>query len=231
MSNGRKLSRMGKMGFCLWARETLTGVGLSFGMAFLMILLGGFSTEKFGHSENMAEVILGIFPYYLMFAGIFVLMVISIGWFQNAFSILVSVNVTRRHAVRGIFLSLFCFMAVELGAIALIWKVTPGDVARDGMKLIWLFVGAFLILGALCAILGAVSLKWGKGGLIVMLLVGLAGGGIVGFCVAVSDKTMVELMQSCIGRNYAPVAAAGALVFLLADILVQSILRKIEVRR
>ena len=92
-------------------------------------------------------------------------------------------------------------------------------------------MGAFLILGALCAILGAVSLKWGKGGLIVMLLVGLAGGGIVGFCVAVSDKTMVELMQSCIGRNYVPVAAAGALVFLLADVLVQSILRKIEVRR
>lgn len=231
MNNENKQIRVGKTGFSFWSKETLTGVIISVAMALFIILVSGLSTDTFGASDNMAETAGGIFPYYLMFAGCFVLIMLSIGWFQNAFFLLVSANVTRKRAVNGIFLSLISFMAVILGIIALIWSVSPGDIARDGMKLIWLFAGGFLILGALSTALGAVSLKWGKSGLLIMVLVGLIGGAIIGFCTATSNRTIVELMESCIGRNYLPVAVAGILVFLLAYVLVRRVLGKIEVRR
>ena len=139
---------------------------------------------------------------------------------------------TRREAFWGF---LLCRLAVVVVAVALsllVWIFVPGDVARDGRKLLPLLSLILLLAASLGSLMGLLYQKWrGLGVVLLAIVCGIVGGGCA--MLVMSDSYSVPLFPSWMGP-LGQWVAVGAVLWLLmaaADLLLtRRSLRRREVK-
>lgn len=214
-----------------WGESFLEGIGISAACAAVLAVIqvgrGDFSEGIVG----LALEVLSLYPYYLFLAGVFVMLMEVIGYFQAVFSILVSMNATRKSVARGITGSVGATILGLIIMAAVIWMLVPGDISEAGLKLLPLLTGILCIMTAVFLIFGGVSVKWGKTGKIIMTIFCVCMGAIAGFTFAMNgDPELVELLMKLAKGNFVPVMVIGIVLFLASGIFVEIMTRKMEVR-
>lgn len=224
------MSRAGKY-VKFWGKNTLDNLGISLGAGLIMLLFVGVGYTKFSDTTvaETAGTLLSLYPYYMAMAGLFAVSMISISYYQTYFPILVSLNGTRKSVLLGVQASLLGTIAGLLFLSALIWKLVPGDISRDGFRLLPLLAGALLMGTGVTEALGAVIARWGRIGMFllagVFLILG-AGCGIL--CAVFGDFS--KGLQAINMLNAKFVLAAGGAGYLLSVGFVMAVTRKLEVR-
>ncbi len=220
-----------RRGLIFWGKNTLETVGLSVGVALILVLLRGAGTggQMRKNIINMAE----IFPFFLMTAGFFVMMMAIVGYFQVYFSLLVSMNVTRRTVIAGIMSGTGVTALAILFLMFLVWRMIPGDISETGLELLPMFAGIFFAASAVCIILGVVVTRWGKIGVIIMVVFYLFLGGCIGGSTAVmlnNDTDLLGILHWFAENLFTAVAVVGVVLFAASGIFAAAALRKAEVR-
>lgn len=213
-----------------WGRNCLECLGMSAGAAIVLILFFGIGSGNIGDGGigGMLLAEIALFPYYLVMAGAFVVLMVTISYFQLYFSILLSMNSTRRAAAGGIWLSTAAVTLAIIAAAGIIWSLLPGDLAESGISILPLLAGALFIENAVVTVMGVIVVRWGKAGMILLMIFALVCGGAAGAWTVLSGKTFEMLLG--LSFNFYPVLAAGIVLYLLAGIFMVMGTRKLEVR-
>lgn len=214
-----------------WGRLCLEYIGICAGGAIVWLLfMGAGSGDFFGTGNEGILSLAELYPHYLLLIGAVVVLIMGINNFQVYFPIVLSMNATRKSIAWGI---VGCMAGTVLGIVfisAIIWGLVPGDVSSSGWKLMPLFTGVLFIIAAFSLLFGVAAIRWGKVGVIVvMIMCALAGAGI-GMAVALSDKGILEFLDSIADGDFKLLAAAGIVLYLAAGIFVAKAIRNLEVR-
>ncbi len=219
-----------KSNFCFWGRNILEEMGVIIGGAIFLLLV-----QWFGRSPKaLTDILLG-FPYLLLMVGGFLTLIMVLSFFQMYFPVLISMNVTRSAAAAGIWLSQGGVALLLSALMALIWKLVPGEEAAMRLMAMPLFGGVILAMIAVCVILGAVFVRWGKIGGIILFLVCITGGMAVGVFVALNaGEGFLELQQmtyvDLAGIKGGSVLLAGVLLYVVSGLFSWFVTRNAEVR-
>lgn len=223
--------------FQFWGRGCLENILMAAVVALGLLLfreLGNSAyTEDAGGAVIMA---VSLYPYLLACAGVIVVMMAVMGYFQTYFSLLVSMNVTRRSAIKGIWLSQAGMILGILLLMAVIWKLTPGSLSETGFALLPFLTMIFFAVAALGTVMGLVTIRWGKIGMIIAILIFMIAGGFCGAFFAMSGKeSFMEMIQvsreDLAGINFWPMMAGSIVLYAASGIFALAALRKAEVRR
>lgn len=212
-----------------WGVLTIEGIGIAVGIGLLLyfyLLIQMPEGLVTGFFENLA-----LYPYYLLVAGSFYTMMYVLGCFQVYYSLLVSMNVTRKATVLGIIASTGVLVAALLLIMWVIWKLVPGDVSSSGLGIFHLCSGILFIVTGVMLLLGVVIVKWGKIGTIVTMLIAGIGGGCMGASAAIMGENMIGMLLKMAEHNFIIVFVIGVAVFAAAGGFVMAVSRKLEVRR
>lgn len=214
-----------------WGMLCLEYLGISAAGAFVWLLfMGAGSGEFFGTGNEGILSLAELYPYYLMLIGTVVVIVMGINNFQVYFPVVLSMNATRKSIAGGI---IGCTAGTVLGILfisAIIWGLLSGEVSSSGRKLVPLFAGALFIIAAIGLLFGVAAVRWGKVGIIVVsIMCALVGAG-AGMAVALSDKGIVEFLNSIADGEFKWIAAVGIVLYLAVGIFVAKAMRNLEVR-
>ena len=212
-----------------WGKNTLEGIGISLAASVGLLIFTGLGGTVYT-GESTWTVILSLLPYYLVFSGMFVNAMLALAYFQTYFSVLLSMNATRREIVAGIMVSLTVTIFGILALIFGIWQVCPGDIAQSGRQLLPLLAAVFFFGTGICIILGTVILRWGKAGTIAMVILCGIIGAFVGGWISVSSGGIQELEELLIKFQFRGVLVLGIAIYVLAGVFVAAFTRKVEVR-
>lgn len=227
-------TKMRKVKF--WGKSSLQCIGMSAVAALLMYLFYGIGPSGYsGNMETMLTEVLSLYPYYLLISGAGLMLILCLSYFQTYFPVFLSMNATRKSVIGGIMGSMAVTGAVLLLTAALIWRLTPGDIAESGWKLLPLFTGLFFGVTAYCITLGVVLIRWRSKGVLLMILNTVVIGVIAGFCYgAASNKNMMEMqflsLLTAAEGNFLPVTALGIVLYLAAGFFAAVATSKLEVR-
>lgn len=227
--NHKKPAGMVMRSLKFWGLYTIEGIGIAVGMGLLLyfyLLIQMPEGLVKGFFENLA-----LYPYYLLVAGSFYMMMYVMSCFQVYYSLLVSMNVTRKAVVLGIVASTGIVVAALSLIMWVIWKLVPGAVSRSGLGNFHLFSGILFLVTGVMLLLGAVIVKWGKIGTIVTMLIAGIGGGCMGASVAMMGEDMIEILLKIAEHNFVIVFVIGVAVFAAAGSFIMAVSRKLEVRR
>lgn len=212
-----------------WGKCWLENMGVMLGAGCIMFLFVAMGSADISSGGGLGE-LLGLYPYYLLLAGIFVT-VMTMNYFQVQFSILLSMSVTRRSIIKGM---LICVTASVLGPLALaalIWRLVPGDVSASGWELLPLLAGVLFLSAGFFLSLGLAVFRWGKNGAIVLMIVGVVVGGCTGLGFSILfDKGMMLVVDALTGHDFTLAAVIGIVVYLAAIVFVSVASRKLEAR-
>lgn len=222
MENNRKKSRtIANVKF--WSQFALESLGLTVGVAVAMLIFYGI--RNIGSLENM----IAMLPYYLVIAGAFIIMITGIGCFQVTFSLLMSMNVTRKAVVWGILLSETAIAGCILLASMEIWHLVPSDISKGGIELFPLIGGVLFGGMSLISVLGVVIIRWGKIGFVLSVACyAIMGAGLGVSFVSAGEHTAV--LQRLTDHAYGGVLIAGVILYLLSSVFVFWATSKMEVR-
>lgn len=225
-------TKMRKVKF--WGKNSLQCIAMAAGAALAVYLINGVgSSEYSGDTEAVFMELMALYPYYLLVVGAGLTMIICFSYFQTYFSILVSMNATRKSVVGEILASIAVMGIILLLISALIWKMTPGETAQLGWKLLPLFTGLFFGMTAYFIIFNVVLSKWRRRGVMLMLLAKIVIAVIIGFGAA-ANGSIVEMqflsLSGVAGRNFQPVMILGIVLYLIAGFFAAAAMRKLEVR-
>lgn len=225
-------TKMRKVKF--WGKNSLKCIAMSAGTALALYLINGVgSSEYSGSTEAVLMELIALYPYYLLVVGASLMMIICFSYFQTYFSILVSMNATRKSVVGGILASITVTGIVLLLISALIWKMMPGERARLGWKLLPLFTGLFFGMTAYVIVLNVVLGKWRSRGVLLMLLATIVIAAMIGFGAA-SNGNIAEMqfvsLSGLAGGNFQWVMILGMILYLMAGAFAAAATRKLEVR-
>lgn len=210
-----------------WSRNCLENLGVSMGLSFVLILFfAGGSIRFWGALQSLCI----LYPFYLILTGGFCLMIGGVTYFRSYLPMLLSVNATRRRAVLGILFHQVVLLLLLLALSSFIWMV-PGGNEAGTEELLLAIAGGMLLTGALGILLGAVSVRWGKIGSLItiilcMLTGGLCGAGVAFFGKEKAGEMVIALMDSSVWW----LLILGAVSYVLAGIFALAVTRKIEVR-
>ena len=227
----------GKKSVRFWGSNVLEGIGITAGAAAILLLFFGMGGMR--GAGDMTDLLLaaaGLYPWYLLIVGVFISLILSVGYFQTYYSVLLSMNVTRKAIVRGIFLCMAATMAGILLLAGLIWYLIPGDISEDARVMLPQIAGGYLILGSIFLVLGAVVLRFGKIGTLIMAAVLMLTGMLAGIFAALSGRGIVaqlmERLQKLVntGNSSLAMILAGVLLYLASGALAALLTRKQEVR-
>lgn len=213
-----------------WGKTWLQCVGIAFAAALVLILIAGLQYSDITDVKGMFAMQLSLFPYYLFVGGIFVLLVVTINYFQIYFSVLLSMNCTRKSITRGIVLTNIAVIVTVCGISAAIWGTVPGDIAQSAMLLLPFLTGCLFIECAVLMVIGITILRWGKAGKIVLIIVCMVTGGIFGALVALNSNTFIYLQELSLELNFYPVLWVGLGLYILASAFVAAATRRTEAR-
>lgn len=213
-----------------WARNWLISVSCAGAAALLLVLLVGLKYSDVRDVGGMLSMELSLFPYYLFVGGIFILMVVTINYFQIYFSVLLSMNCTRKSIACGIVLTDLAVIAAIGGISAAIWAIVPGDIARSALPLLPLLTGCLLIECAVLMVIGITVLRWGKAGMIILIILCMITGGFFGALVALNSNTFIYLQELSLELNFYPALWVGLGLYILAAVFVAGATRNAEVR-
>lgn len=222
--------------FRFWGRTCLENIGMAAGGALALLLFRELGSSAYAEDAGKAvQMAAALFPYLLAGTGMIVAMMTVIGCFQAYFSLLVSMNVTRTAVIRGIWLNQTGTILGILALMALIWKLTPGELSSLGFAMIPIFAAVLLVTSAVCIALGIAYIRWGKIGMIVAVLFFTAAGGFGGAFVAMSGKeSFMEIIYASgewlAGVSYWPIWAGSVMVYMVSGAVALITTRKLEVR-
>ena len=219
---------------CYWGREVLGWVASCIAVSVFMGMLQLLGINTYVQGDGVTY--LALFPMYLLIMGTLVLLIFGITMFQATFPVLVSVNVTRRGAVCGIVLSQGAASALILLLAGGIWMILPESAGDDAVRGLLPFFTGILFVGVTFGILfGVVMVRWGKLGVIIMMIAFGVLGGFAGAGFAMFGKDSLIHMQEFLIKNVAeknfwPVAAAGVCVYAAAGVFAVFATAKTEVK-
>lgn len=216
--------------FRFWGKIWLICIGTAAAAALVLILFAGLQYSDASDVKGMITTELSVFPYYLFVSGMFVLMVVTVNYFQQYFSVLLSMNCTRRSIAGGIALTNLAVILTICGFSALICRLLPGDVTESTVPLLPLLTGVLLIECAVIMAIGITILRWGKLGIIILVILGLVTGGFCGMLFALNSYAYEWLMELGSQLNFYPVLWAGLGLYIIAAVLVRWMTRGAEVR-
>lgn len=208
-----------------WSKFVLEGLGIAAGLALVFLVFQFFrlDTASFGELASL-------YPFYLFIIGAFTVMLMVSGCFQTMFSVLMSMNVTRKALVTGMLLSeAAMILIINLAAFG-IWQLFSSDIAEGGMKILPLMLGAMFAVSSIATVIGAAGLKWGKLGVVLSMGLYVILGAGLGFTFAVTGGNG-SLMEVMAGLELEWASAVGVVLFLISGVFVYMSARKMEVRR
>ena len=228
--------RSGWKAFRYWGNNWLEFMMYSLAAALVMFLLESTGMVNEGGNKFLQEV-LDHFPYFLIAGGAIILFMIGISYFQVYFSVLVSMNCTRRSTVLRILCSMVSLILGILALCGVIWFISGSEEATQG--LIWLPVAAGILLSVAASsiFLGTIITRWGKIVTIIVTIIFvcicLVGGFMLGVWMATGEFELFDgsFLQTMPGNLFGAVfVALGFLMFVTAGIFSAVVLRKMEIR-
>ncbi|MCC8104126.1 MAG: hypothetical protein LIP11_18365 [Clostridiales bacterium] len=166
-------------------------------------------------------------PGYMMLAGGVCTWIYPSALFQNYYPVLVSMNVTRRQVVLGIWLCNGALVWILLGVQALCAHLGMGALDREGISLAFAGCMAMAAMGILIGMLVLWSrVAWA----IAIGVLSIGTGFIVGICCGMELEVSILNVAFWQGWRAVMLSAAGAGLYLLAGVLAMVVMRKIEVR-
>lgn len=214
-----------------WGMNCLECIGMTALGALVLIFIYGIGSSDIGTRGFGGMLVdeFSMYPYYLFTIGGIIVMVVTVSYYQVYFSLLVSMNCTRREVAGGV---VFATAATVLGitaAAAVIWLCLPGDISSDGIRLLPLLAGVLFAAGAFSMVMGVVVMRWGKIGMIVFGVIGAGVGGVAGALAVLSSERFFDLIRG-LQFNFNAVLAGGLVSYAAASIFIVAATRKLEVR-
>ena len=201
--------------FRFWRRYALELLGVGLGAALFFMVISVLGAQP----EALAGVFMSV-PYYIMMGCSFAMVLCCFSIHISYVPLVLAMGSTRREAFWGF---LLCRLAVVVVAVALsllVWIFVPGDVARDGRKLLPLLSLILLLTASLGSLMGLLYQKWKGLGIVLLALVcGAVGGGCA--MLVMSDSYSVPLFPSWMGPlgQWIAVGAVLWLLMAVADLL------------
>lgn len=214
-----------------WGRNWLICLVSSVVVALALILITVLQmNDVIGNTEEVLVTWLSLFPYYLFIGGIFVLLVVTVNYFQIFFSVLLSMNCTRRAITGGIVLTNGAVIVTICGIAAAIWREASGDIAASAVTLLPLLAGCLFLECAVLMVIGITILRWGKAGMIVLIALGMVSGGFFGVLVAINRNFYTYLQELSLHMNFYPVLWVCLGLYILASAFTAAATRNAQVR-
>ena len=218
-----------------WSRQCLTWLGIAAVTSLFMLLLQGMGDET--PAVSSLDTFLFVMPFYLIVIGAFCALILGASTFQTMFGALVSMNVTRKAVTAGIILTQAAFIGCILAVSAGMWsaaRMISGE-SDTMLSLLPLFAAVCFGLAAVGTVIGIIFLRWGKAGVIALVIICGVFGGIVGAGYAASDGELFAGMQKIMledlaGNNFWPLTAVSVIVFAAVAVFALIAARKVEVR-
>ncbi len=218
---------MRERSFRFWRRYALELLGVGLGAALFFLIISALGAQP----EALTGVFMSV-PYYIMMGCSFALVLCCFSIHISYIPLVLAMGSTRREAFWGFLLCRTAVVVVAVALSLLVWAFLPGDVARDGRKLLPLLCLILLLAANLGSLMGLIYQKWrGIGVALLALVCGAVGGGCA--MLVMSDSYSVPLFPSRIG----PLGwwtAMGTVLWLLmaaADLLLtRRSLRRSEVK-
>lgn len=226
--------------FKYWQEIVATWLLISVGIGTLWYLFKIFGLN--GSKDKTVVSFLGIFyPWFIYIAGVILIFACGIGLFKVYLSVMLSMNVTRKSAVRQIAVMLAELSAVICLVIGIVWKIEEAVIGEqiEMLSAIWVMFSILLIVCAVTMAAGAIVVKWGgKVLVLISLITGVLVGGIVGALTVINfkDLDMISLRIIRIDRIFTTVSvnvkwvSAGILIFILAYFLARKLTCRLEAR-
>lgn len=221
--------RTEKKRWLFWGENFWETVGIAAAGALGIGLVQAGKGVFTGNAGEWLLLILQLYPYYLFLAGVFVLMMVIIGYFQLMISVMISMNATRRSVIRELWLNIAAVNLAYILIAALIWKLVPGDVSEGGFQLLPLLGGGTFMLSAVFLLFGGVAVRWGKVGKVIFVILSMSAGALIGFTVAVNPD-IAELVQTLPGNSFGWILGLGVIFYLAAGFFVRKMTARMEVR-
>ena len=224
----RKISSAAGRNFRFWGRATLEALGIILMVAAGLFIFYSVGNGDFSSEQKMRDW-LAVAPYYLYLGGVFSILMMTVGYFQVYFSLLVSMNNKRTTVAAGILFSTF-FLIVFVNAGAwLLWTLNDTEAARTSVKLVPVFTGACFMTGAFSMILGVIIIRWGKIGTIILTVICMMIGGLFGAGLIAMDG-ILEFMLRFVGEHVWTIIVAGLVLYGLSGVFAMAAVRKVEIR-
>lgn len=226
--------------FKYWQEIVATWLLISVGIGTLWYLFKIFGLN--GSKDKTVVSFLGIFyPWFIYIAGVILIFACGIGLFKVYLPVMLSMNVTRKSAVRQIAVMLAELSAVICLVIGIVWKIEEAVIGEqiEMLSAIWVMFSILLIVCAVTMAAGAIVVKWGgKILVLISLITGVLVGGIVGALTVINfkDLDMISLRIIRIDRIFTTVSvnvkwvSAGILIFILAYFLARKLTCRLEAR-
>lgn len=216
-----------------WGRRWLEAMGTVALTAVLMFLLAGLQTSDAG-GKGMLIIWLYLIPYYLFIGGFVAVATCILQYYQLYFSVLLSMNCTRRSIVAGIIVTGAAVIAAVTGISALIWQMSPEGIGSPELGMLAILSGCLLAEGGVMMLVGVTVLRWGKIGIIILFLVFMGIGGVGGLLLVLpilgSSNTFLYLQQLSGKMNSYPVLLAGAGAYILTSAFTAAAVQKARVK-
>lgn len=231
---------MNKKIFKYWQEVVVTWFLTSVGIGTLWYLFKIFCLN--GSSDKTVASFLGIFyPWFIYIAGVILIFACGIGLFKVYLPVMLSMNVTRKNAVRQIAAMLAELSAVICLVSGIVWKIEEAVMGEqiEMLSAIWVMFSLLLIVCAITMAAGAVIVKWGgKVLVLITLIIGALVGAIAGALTAMNFKDLdwISLRIIKIDRIFTTVSvnvkwvSAGILIFILAYFLARKLTCRLDVR-
>ena len=209
-----------------WGQMLLQMLGLSVGIGIVWCLLIPILNEEISLGSYLPD-LLQRAPGYMMLAGGVCAWIYPSALFQSYFPVLVSMNVTRRQMVFGIWLCNGALVWILLGVQALCAHLGMGALESEAMSLAFAGCMAMAAMGILIGMLVLWSrVAWA----IAIGVLSIGTGFIVGLCCGMELELPLLNVAFWQGWRVVMLSAAGAGLYLLAGVLVMEVMRKVEVR-
>lgn len=212
-----------------WGRNAVVWTGISFAC-----MLGFWLLNKLGNAQYVQGIGLGAsLLVYLAVAGLFVSMISILSTFQTEIPRLVSMNVTRKAAVWGLTAGHAATVLLHILLGILIWRIFGVWKMEIIIYISSLLASVLLGAGGLGMLFGAITLRWGKIGSIIMAAALVVMTVSISVFIAMQGESIslqhisIEAMME---YNFWPLALIMVVFYLFTGAAAFMLTRKIEVR-
>lgn len=213
-----------------WGRIWLESMGITAVLALgCLIIVGIRSKDSNLETIDLIQGLLALYPYYLCLAGAIIILTVTGSCFQIYLPILVSMNSTRKAALRGMLLMIGCLIAGITAVSALIW-VGMDDVAVSGLNILPILSGFLFIESAVVVILGTIFLRWRRLGTLFMIGACMIAAGCVSTVFFLHEKVSGDMTFLQKDFNLLIVLGIGILAYFLAAVFAGVATKKLEIR-